>query len=195
MHMDQLILTSSWDHSIILWRQTTDESASCLIPLHRFKLKGAVQAMLAMTDGLLVATSDCQISLYPWSIILSHNDNQQFLTSPLSSTKRSIKFIGHQQWITSLIACPSNPNVFYSGSLDGTVMIWDIRHVRSTRHEIQQEQQNNSVNSSSSGCDSAIVMHSIKVGKKITSMLVIKGNGNEYLLIGGESKSILLYSL
>jgi WD40 repeat protein len=106
-----MIATGSMDNSVILWDAATGKQVKKIIPEdNEYSTAFSVSCVAFSPDGTLVAFAD------PLVIKLWNIDKKSIVAS----------FSGHTGAVSSIVFSPDGGKLI-SGSIDTTVMVWDVR--------------------------------------------------------------------
>ena len=90
------------------------------------------------------------------------------------------QFEGHKNWVTKVQFNPQNENIFLSGSIDGTVRLWDLRNdetplanLKHKSYKSDEDQQN---------------ISDLKI-------FALEWNGASQILSGGSDSHISVHSM
>jgi len=119
---ENILITSSWDHSIKSWDLTTQNN---ILTLNGSKVVTCI-SRCCLRNIIASGHPDCRVRL--WDMRTSNGGNEVEGGGFFDGTLRP----SHKEWISSIQWSPTNPYILLSSSYDGTIKVWDIRSTLSS---------------------------------------------------------------
>ena len=120
---NELMITSSWDHSIKVWNI---ERQDCLMTLNSSRVVGCLDSSPHSAGICVTGHPDCSLRLWDMRVD-DGKDGQTNKNRPSILLSDNVFRPSHEAWISQVYWSHRDPYQIFSCSHDGTLKLWDIR--------------------------------------------------------------------